>query len=88
MAEALVEFDTVVRDENGTEWVPRVCGALADDGLWEGWIEFRPTDASSEAIRTPRETEQSKRTDLMYWAQGLTQAYLELALERARDRSP
>ena len=85
MAELLVEFDTTIRAEDGTSWHPRVWGAIADDGLWEGWIEFLPAGTDDrDVIRTGRETEQPKRTDLMYWAQGLTQVYLEGALQRAR----
>jgi hypothetical protein len=62
-----------------------VWGAIADDSLWEGWLEFLPAGTDQrDAIRTGRETEQPKRTDLMYWAQGLTQVYLEGALQRAR----
>lgn len=85
MAELLVEFDTTIRAEDGTDWYARVWGAIADDNLWEGWIEFLPAGADDrEPIRTGRETEQPKRSDLMYWSQGLTQVYLEGALQRAR----
>ena len=88
MAELLVEFDTTIQAEDGTNWHPRVWGAIADDNLWEGWLEFLPAGAEDrEPIRTGRETEQPKRTDLMYWAQGLTQVYLEGALQRARRRA-
>lgn len=83
MAEVLVEFDTTVVGDDGTRWVPRVWGGIADDGLWEGWIEFTPSDVAASPVRTPRETEQSKRDDLMYWAQGLSQVYLDAALRRA-----
>ena len=87
MAQVLVEFDTTIPADDGTNWHPRVCGAIADDGLWEGWIEFIPVGTDDgEVIRTGRETEQPKRSDLMYWAQGLTQVYLEGALQRARRK--
>jgi hypothetical protein len=85
MAEALVEFRTTVAGRDGTPWIPRACGRVGDDGLWEGWIEFTPADASGDPVRTPRETQQPNRDDLMYWAQGLTQAYLEAALRRALE---
>jgi hypothetical protein len=88
MAEVLVEFDTTVPGSDGTRWAPRVCGRIAADGLWEGWIEFTPNHDDVEPIRTPRETEQPNRDDLMYWAQGLTQVYLEDALRRALEPSP
>ena len=85
MAELLVEFDTTIRADDGTNWHPRVWGAIAEDNLWEGWVEFLPAGREDrEPIRTGRETEQPKRNDLMYWAQGLTQVYLEGALQRAR----
>lgn len=84
MAELLVEFDTYIRGSDGRSWHPRVWGQIAEDSLWEGWIEFLPAGTNDgEAIRSERETEQPKRVDLLYWAQGLTQVYLEGALERA-----
>jgi hypothetical protein len=85
MTEVLVEFDTVTTGPDGIRWAPRACGRPADDGLWEGWIEFTPIDADAaiEPVRTGRETEQPNRADLMYWAQGLTQVYLDDALLRA-----
>src|SRR5437016_11465407 len=83
MAEVFVDFETTVVGEDGTRWMPRACGGVADDGLWEGWIEFTPGDPSAEPVRTRRETEQANRDALMYWAQGLTQVYLEDALGRA-----
>lgn len=87
MTEVLVEFDTVTTGPDGRRWAPRVCGRPAGDGLLEGWIEFTPVDGdgSAEPVRTARETEQSSREDLMYWAQGLSQVYLDDALRRAID---
>jgi hypothetical protein len=80
MAEVLVRYVTKVRDANGTEWIPQACGGVASDGLWEGWIEFV---CDERAIRTGRETEQVNRDALVYWAEGLSEAYLEGALARA-----
>ena len=82
MAEVLVQFDSQIVDTDQHAYVARVCGRQAEDGLWDGWIEFEPTDGGP-VLRTPRETKQPKRTDLDYWAGGLTAAYLEGALERA-----
>ncbi|HEX6070368.1 MAG TPA: hypothetical protein VFZ18_11100, partial [Longimicrobiaceae bacterium] len=82
MAEVLVQFDSPLADENGRLHDARVCGALAEDGLWDGWIEFAPRDGGP-TLRTPRETEQPNLTDLEYWATGLTVGYLEGALRRA-----
>jgi hypothetical protein len=82
MAEVLVQLDPPVADETGRIYVVRICGRVAEDGLWEGWIEFEPQDGGAP-LRTPRETEQPNRADLEYWATGLTIAYLEGALDRA-----
>ena len=80
MAEVLVRYTAVVRGSDGKFWIPQACGGVANDGLWEGWIEFV---SDENAIRTGRETEQPNRDALVYWAQGLTGAYLEGALARA-----
>lgn len=82
MAEVLVQFDTVMRAPDGRWYVPRACGRRAGN-VWEGWIEFVPADDSPTAIRTAKETLQPNRTDLMYWATGLTRIFLEGALKRA-----
>jgi hypothetical protein len=84
MAEVLVQFDSPVEEENGRRYSAQVCGRKAEDGLWHGWIEFDPVDGSP-VLRTPRETSQPNRADLEYWATGLTAAYLEGALERAKN---
>jgi hypothetical protein len=87
MTEVLVEYDTILTSPEG-RWAPRACTRLADDGLWEGWIEFLPagTDVAQQAIRSGRETEQPNRAGVLYWAEGLTQVYLEGALARARAK--
>lgn len=80
MAEVLVKFTEPVRGSDGTLHSAQACGGVAEDGLWEGWIEF---EADGKAVRTGRETEQPNLADLQYWAQGLTRVYLEGALARA-----
>ena len=82
MAEVLVEFTEPVEGEDGTRYIARACGGPADNGLWQGWIEFLPT-TGGEVLRSGRETTQPNRQDAMYWATGLTAVYLEGALERA-----
>lgn len=83
MAEVLVAFEPPVIDDAGRSYTVRICGRVATDGLWDGWIEFEPL-AGGPTLRTPRETQQPNRSDLEYWATGLTLSYLEGALERAR----
>jgi hypothetical protein len=84
MSEVLVRFDTEVTDDAGRTWVPSVVGREGEDGLWEGWIEFT-SKQNGGTLRTPRETQQPERQHVEYWAGGLTQTYLEGALERALD---
>lgn len=86
MAEVLLVFSEPIKSDTGL-YDARVCGGIADDGLWEGWVEFRPagstTDGDSGWTRSGRETEQPNIADLRYWAGGLSKAYLEGALSRA-----
>jgi hypothetical protein len=83
MSEVLVRYVASVMGTDGVSYTPQACGAIAEDGLWEGWIEFV---SDTGAIRTGRETEQPNRDDLMYWAQGLSAAYLEGAFARATSQ--
>jgi hypothetical protein len=88
MAEVIVRVDGVLVHSSGGRYTAQVCGRLEEDGrLWEGWIEFVPLDGGT-VRRTPRETEQSSRDDLGYWATGLSTTYLEGALDRALDSEP
>jgi hypothetical protein len=82
MAEVLVKFTEPVRASDGRLYSAQACGRVADDGLWEGWVEFTAA-AGSGVSRTGRETEQPNLADLTYWAQGLSMVYLEGALTRA-----
>lgn len=87
MSEVLVVYDAAVTGADGRSWTAQACGRVAEDGLWEGWLEFLPQAAETSPVRTGRETGQPNRNDLVYWAQGLTQAYLEGALDRALRRN-
>jgi hypothetical protein len=81
MAEVLVQFEQVVVGDDGAKYYAQACGAPMPDGLWEGWIEFVPTDGGTP-LRSQRETTQPNRGDAVYWATGLTPVYLEGALKR------
>jgi hypothetical protein len=83
MAEVLVRFTEPVQDDKGALYQAQASGAPGSDMLWEGWIEF--TGENARALRTPRETTQPNRDALLYWAEGLSAAYLEGALHRALD---
>lgn len=80
MAEVLVKYTEPVRAADGTPYWAQACGNIAENSLWDGWIEFV---SDGRALRTSRETKQPNRTDVMYWAEGLTYVYLQGALDRA-----
>jgi hypothetical protein len=84
--EVLVRFTEATRSASGDLYWPRAVGGKAEDGLWDGWIEF-VLDGDEEVVRTERETTQPNRFDLMYWAEGLSAVYLEGALARALTAS-
>jgi len=84
MAEVLASFSTPVTDEFGS-YYPRAVGRHAPDDMWEGWIEFLPADGSGDVLITPVESRQPERQHLVYWATGLSQVYMEGALQRARN---
>jgi hypothetical protein len=83
MAEVLHTFDTLVRDALG-EYQPQAVGRQAEDGMWEGWLEFFPTDGSGDVIVSRVESRQPELEHLVYWSTGLSPVYLEGALTRAR----
>ena len=85
MAEVFAELD-VVAAQDGRQFVPRVCGGPLDN-VWQGWVEFVAVDGG-DVLRTPRETTQPNRTDLAYWATGLSPTYLDGALARALSPRP
>jgi hypothetical protein len=71
-------------EADGTYWVPLVYGNERADGTWEAWIEFRPLDERRIRV-TDRETTQSNRTSVEYWASGLEPVYFEGAFRRSAD---
>lgn len=82
MAEVFVEFSEPVIAKDGRVFRAHACGNELDSHLWQGWLEFVPTDGGPP-IRSGRETTQPNRRDTEYWATGLTPVYLEGALDRA-----
>jgi len=85
MSETLVKFDEPIIGLGRARYIAQAVGRERDDGLWEGWLEFIPVDDDAPPIPSGRETTQPKRTDLEYWAQGLTRVYLQGALTRAQS---
>ncbi|MBW3534458.1 MAG: hypothetical protein KY453_04465 [Gemmatimonadetes bacterium] len=82
MSELVHEFSLPLNDEEGRTYTARIRGEEDENGHWEGWIEFLPRGEGS-ALRTRRETTQSRYEHLSYWASGLSDDYLEMALRRA-----
>jgi len=81
--ETLAEYPASLVDADGTGWVARARGRRRPgDGLWEAFLEFEREDGTA-VVRTDRETTQPNRSDLLYWAAGLTPVYLEGAFCRA-----
>lgn len=87
MAELLVTYTLPTKSPSGDLYYARALGQKTDDGLWEGWLEFQLAGDESVLI-TRRETEQPNRDDLMYWAQGLSDVYLQGALQRILRPAP
>jgi hypothetical protein len=83
MAEVLVAYETSVSDDSGS-YRARAVGRRANDGMWEGWLEFLPLKGKAEAIVGPIESRQPEPEHLTYWATGLTPVFLEGALWRAK----
>jgi hypothetical protein len=84
MAEVILEVAPLVQSPTGQHYRAYVHGQTRADGTWEGWLEFVPTDRTAAPLRTPRETTQANRADLVYWASGLEPVYYAGALARAR----
>jgi hypothetical protein len=84
-AETLLEYEAPLTDRDGNVYLAKACGREREDGTWEGWLEFTAIEGpnADEVWRTGRETTQPNRTDLVYWASGLSSVFLDGALKRA-----
>jgi hypothetical protein len=81
MAQTIHVFQTPM-SQGGRSWVVEARGEEREDGRWEGWLVFTPADGGTP-MATGRETTQSSREALGYWAGGLAPIYLEGAFSRA-----
>ena len=84
MPQLIQEYTQQIADKNGLTYKVCVYGEPRADGTWEGWLEFKPSNATQPILRTERETTQPDKTALAYWASGLEPLYLEGAFARAR----
>jgi hypothetical protein len=87
MVELIHQYRTLLPLADGRIYTARVYSDRQPSGLWEGWFVFFPLDPG-DALATDRETTQSKRDDVVYWATGITPTYLEGALRRAFEALP
>jgi hypothetical protein len=82
MAQILRTFDEPIQHSQGA-FRARVVGRLAEDRMWEGWLEFIPLTGQKAPVVSPVESRQPALEHLEYWAQGLTVVYAEGSLDRA-----
>lgn len=80
------DYDFLLTSPAGA-YIARVYGRPEEDGTWGGWLVFFPA-GGGRVIATDRETTQPSLADLSYWAAGLSEVYLQGALERALDLQP
>lgn len=81
------QYTPILKAPNGERYVARAYMSQQPGGLWEGWLVFFSLRTRA-ALATDRETTQSTREHVLYWATGLGETYLQGALERALDRRP
>ncbi|HEX5759747.1 MAG TPA: hypothetical protein VF121_11175 [Thermoanaerobaculia bacterium] len=83
MEQVLRTFEDPIVSRDGVRFFARACGRQVDNH-WEGWLEFE-SQGEDAVLRSERETTQPNLTAAEYWASGLSEVYLEGALERALE---
>src|SRR5262245_8159672 len=76
------EYTPVLRHRTGERFVARAYAGRQPGRLWEAWLVFLSL-RTGRAVATDRETTQSTREHVLYWATGLGRTYLQGALARA-----
>jgi len=76
-------FSDPLVGQDGTPYTVVAYGQARSDGTWIGWLEFVGPGRQT-VRRSGRETTQSNREHLAYWATGLEPTYFEGAFSRAR----
>ena len=79
----LHEHPTLVGGIDDSAYVSESWASEMGDGRWEAWILFVPI-STGRARRTDRETIQTNRAGIQYWASGVTSIYLQGAFARSR----
>lgn len=83
MERLLQEFEQTVTDGSGTIYRVFLFGRSRPGDTWQGFLVFERL-ADGERFATDVETTQPNAKAIEYWATGLTGAYFDGALERAR----
>lgn len=81
MDRLLQEFEQAIRDRDGNLYRVYLYGRSRPGDTWQGWLVF---ERDGQRLSTPVETTQPNAEAVIYWATGLTDAYFDGALERAR----
>jgi hypothetical protein len=76
------QFERPMLDGGGDTYLVFVQGRSRPHDTWEGWLVFERL-RDSRRFSTPVETTQPNSNAVLYWASGLTDTYLQGALERA-----
>jgi hypothetical protein len=81
------QYTPALKGPRGERYVAQAYMARQPGGLWEAWLVFFSLRTGT-TLATDRETTQSTREHVLYWATGLGRTYLQGALQRALDRRP
>jgi hypothetical protein len=81
------DFARPLVSSDGQAYLVAADGERRSDGIWIGWLVFRPLDGKGPTQITGRETTQPNLDALVYWSRGLEPVYLEGALKRAELES-
>jgi hypothetical protein len=76
------QYTPILVGPTGERYVAQAYMDRQPGGLWEAWLVFFSLETGA-ALATDRETTQSTRQHIIYWATGLGETYLQGALERA-----
>jgi hypothetical protein len=76
------QYTPILVGPTGERYVAQAYMDRQPGGLWEAWLVFFSLETGA-ALATDRETTQSTREHIIYWATGLGETYLQGALGRA-----
>ncbi len=86
MEQLLQQFEKPIVDKSGVSYTVFLYGRNRPGDTWQGWLVFERSN-DGKRFATDVETTQPNSDAILYWSTGLTPAYFEGALERAR-RAP